>query len=101
MINFICTNGYWMGNKMNEDEIRREKIRNLLTPDVVVCNDCRVKYKEETSCSICGVNMLDPSYKGMVYECPVCGKLYCESCWNKMEEGHMETHKEESKKIFH
>jgi len=91
-----------MGNKMNEDEIRREKIRNLLTPDVVVCKECRETYKEETSCSVCGINMLDPNYKGMVYECPICGKLYCENCWNKMEAGHMEEHKKgEAKKIFH
>ena len=84
------------GVKMNEEEIRREKIRNLLTPDVIVCKDCRDKYKDETSCSVCGINMLDPNYKGMVYECPVCGKLYCESCWSKIEEV-----KQENKGIFH
>jgi len=50
-------------DKMNEDEIRKEKIRNLLTPDVIVCKSCREKYKAETSCAVCGVNMLDPEYK--------------------------------------
>ncbi|RLF33361.1 MAG: hypothetical protein DRN21_02280 [Thermoplasmata archaeon] len=83
-------------DKMNEDEIRKEKIRNLLTPDVIVCKSCREKYKAETSCAVCGVNMLDPEYKGMVYECPVCGKLYCEGCWNKA--GHKE---QATKGIFH
>ncbi|MBC7128568.1 MAG: hypothetical protein H5T45_02400 [Thermoplasmatales archaeon] len=71
---------------MNEEEIRRERIRSLITPDVVVCKDCRERYKEEVSCSICGKNMLDPNYKGLVYECPVCGKLYCQDCWVKIEE---------------
>ena len=80
---------------MNEDDIRKEKIRNLLTPDVLVCKVCRDKYKAETSCAVCSVNMLDPEYKGMVYECPVCSKLYCEKCWGKG------AHKEEGKHLFH
>ncbi|RLF52937.1 MAG: hypothetical protein DRN11_00360 [Thermoplasmata archaeon] len=84
-----------MGKKMNEDEMRKERIINLLTPDVLVCKDCREKYKELTSCAVCGKNMLDPNYKGMVYQCPVCNKLYCEECWNKME-----GIKKESKGIF-
>lgn len=73
--------------KMPENEIKREKIRNLLTPDVQVCGECREKYKEEASCKSCGRNMLEPTYKGMVYECPLCGNLYCEDCWKKMEGG--------------
>ena len=81
---------------MDEDEIRKEKIRNLLTPDVVVCKGCRDTYKNVTSCGACSVNMLNPDYKGMVYECPVCGKLFCESCWDKT--GHK---KQESKGLFH
>lgn len=72
---------------MQEDTIRKEKIRTLLTPDVKVCGTCREKYKEEASCSACGVNMLDPSYSGMVYECPLCNHLYCEQCWGNMEAG--------------
>ncbi|MEA2054721.1 MAG: hypothetical protein U9O96_06400 [Candidatus Thermoplasmatota archaeon] len=71
--------------KMQEEDIKKEKIRNILTPDIQVCGLCREKYKEEASCSSCGCNMLDPSYKGMVYECPLCSKLYCEDCWKKME----------------
>ncbi len=74
------------------DEITKEKIRNILTPDIQVCPACREKYKNEASCSSCGRNMLDPSYKGMVYECPLCGKLYCEECWNSMESGHTHEH---------
>jgi len=95
IIKFICKMQYCVGIRMNEEEIKKEKIRNLLTPDVLVCRDCRERYKEDVSCSVCGKNMLDPSYKGMVYECPVCGKLYCEECWNKMEE------MKEGKKLFH
>lgn len=86
---------------MNEDEIRMEKIRNLLTPDVVVCTSCREIYKDETSCSSCNVNMLDPDYQGMVYECPVCGKLYCQICWNKGVHMDEAQKKKEGKGIFH
>lgn len=70
---------------MPENEIKKDKIRNLLTPDVGVCGGCRENYKEEASCHSCGKNMLDPAYKSMVYECPVCGNFYCEDCWKKME----------------
>ena len=84
-----ATDFYKLSDMMESeiDEITREKIRNILTPDVQVCPTCREKYKEEASCKACGRNMLDPSYKGMVYECPLCGNLYCEDCWNKMEAG--------------
>jgi predicted RNA-binding Zn-ribbon protein involved in translation (DUF1610 family) len=95
--------GIWSGDSMNDDEIKREKIRNLLTPDVAVCGGCREEFKEVTSCAACGTNMLDPGYKGMTYECPVCGRLYCERCWNKGA-AHAEEHehaKKEGKGIFH
>ncbi len=88
---------------MQEDEIRKEKIRNILTPDIQVCPVCREKYQGEASCSSCGRNMLEPSYKGMVYECPLCSQLYCEECWKKMEKegGHAHEHiEEESKGLF-
>ena len=81
---------------MNDTEIRKEKIRNLITPDVLVCKGCRDTYKELTTCAICDTNMLNPDYKGMAYECPICAKLYCEKCWNKAG-----GHKKESKGILH
>ena len=82
---------------MPDENIKREKIRNILTPDVQVCDACREKYKEQASCSVCGVNMLIPSYTGMVYECPLCNNLYCESCWGTLEPGseHERVHAEE------
>ncbi|MCD6512235.1 MAG: hypothetical protein J7K61_01350 [Thermoplasmata archaeon] len=70
-----------------DEEIARERIRNLLTPEIAVCKPCREKYNELASCSVCGKNLLDPEYKGMVYECPICGNLFCEDCWKKMEAG--------------
>ncbi|HDS58702.1 MAG TPA: hypothetical protein ENN54_00170 [Thermoplasmatales archaeon] len=84
---------------MQEENIRKEKIRTILTPDVKVCGDCREKYKQEASCSACGVNMLDPSYSGMVYECPLCNELYCEQCWGHMgaEGGHEHAQAEEKR----
>ena len=84
---------------MNDDEISLEKIRTMLTPDVLVCKDCREKYKDLSTCGGCGTNMLDPEYKGMVYECKVCDKLYCENC-----KDHSDKHskpKKEGKGLFH
>ena len=81
-----------------DEELAKERIRNLLTPEIAVCKPCREKYNELASCSICGKNLLDPNYKGLVYECPICGKLFCEECWNKMEAGEITHHHEE--KVF-
>ncbi|MFO8133470.1 MAG: hypothetical protein R6U10_06025 [Thermoplasmatota archaeon] len=82
---------------MQEEGIKKDKIRSILTPDVQVCGRCREQYKEEASCSACGTNMLNPSYNGMVYECPLCGELYCEACWSKMEPGGEHGHEPEPK----
>lgn len=71
--------------KMPDNDIKKDKIRSLLTPDVHVCGGCKEHYKEEASCHICGKNMLDADYADMVYECPICSQLYCEGCWKKKE----------------
>lgn len=68
---------------MYKNDIKKDSIRKLLTPDVTVCNRCLDKYKAEISCNICGIIMLKPSYEGRVYKCSICGELYCENCWNK------------------
>ena len=70
---------------MPENDIKKEKIREMLTPDVIVCGECLDNYKTDISCSICGIIVLKPSYEGKVYECPICGKLYCETCWGKSQ----------------
>ena len=91
---------------MPDDSITKEKIRNILTPDIKVCGACREKYKEEASCSTCGLNMLDSTYNGMVYECPLCNNLYCQDCWGTMEPGsehehvHVEEKEEKSGGLF-
>ena len=69
----------------NESIPRREEVRSMLTPEVNVCGECQTKYKEYSSCGECGQNMLSPDYTSMVYECPLCGKIYCENCWQKKE----------------
>jgi predicted RNA-binding Zn-ribbon protein involved in translation (DUF1610 family) len=83
---------------MQEESIKKDKIRNILTPDVQVCGGCCEQYKEEASCASCGKNMLHSSYNGMVYECPLCGELYCEACWTKMEPEHKHGHEREPEK---
>jgi predicted RNA-binding Zn-ribbon protein involved in translation (DUF1610 family) len=75
-------------NNMPGDELKKEKVRSMLTPEVLVCGSCQQKYSEQASCAGCGKNMLSPGYNGMVYECPLCGELYFENCWDTMEEHH-------------
>ena len=70
---------------INDEYNRKEKIRNILTPDVIACQKCIDDYRVEISCSKCDIVMLKPDYNGKVYECPICGKLYCENCWDKTE----------------
>lgn len=70
---------------IDEDYNKKEKIRNILTPDVRACEQCIDEYRVDITCSKCSIVMLKPSYNGKVYECPICQKLYCESCWNKMD----------------
>jgi hypothetical protein len=70
---------------INEECNRKQKIRNILTPDVRACQTCINEYNVEITCSKCSIIMLKPDYNGRVYECPICQKLYCESCWNKIE----------------
>lgn len=70
---------------INEEYNRKEKIRNIFTPDVTACKKCIDDYRAEISCSKCGIIMLKPDYNGKVYERSICGKLYCENCWDKTE----------------
>lgn len=67
---------------------KQERVRAMLTPEVEVCGQCQDRYRELATCSACGQNMLSPGYSGMVYECPLCGELYCQSCWDTMESRH-------------
>ena len=70
---------------MPGEELKKDKVRSMLTPEVLVCGGCQDKYADQASCAGCGKNMLHPDYNGMVYECPLCGELYCEACWDKKE----------------
>ncbi len=59
------------------------KLRDLLNPAVVVCGECTDELREYMKCSMCEKDLV--SYEGKVYECPICGNLYCSECWNKLE----------------
>ncbi len=72
-------------DKSEDDYNRKEKVKKILTPDVITCKTCIDDYREDVSCSKCDIVMLKPDYNGRVYECPICGKLYCENCWEKTE----------------
>ncbi|MEA2054808.1 MAG: cold shock domain-containing protein [Candidatus Thermoplasmatota archaeon] len=60
-----------------------DKLRELLSPDTGICKGCADELKDEMKCCMCGRNLL--SYKGKVFECPVCKNFYCSECWDEME----------------
>ena len=41
--------------------------------------------RTEITCSKCGIIMFKPDYDVKVYECPICGKPYCENCIDQIE----------------
>jgi len=61
-----------------------DKLKELLNPTVAgVCRDCEDELKDKMKCSMCGKDLYP--YEGKVYECPICGNLYCSECWDRME----------------
>ncbi|KAA0003785.1 MAG: cold shock domain-containing protein [Thermoplasmata archaeon] len=60
-----------------------EEIKKILKPDEGICKDC-VEEIKKIECASCKKNLF--SYKGKIYECPLCEQLYCEECWQKFEE---------------
>ena len=61
------------------------KVRQLLDPSEQFCRDCEEELHSEMRCSRCERSLFN--YSGTVYECSVCEKLFCDTCWEEMEEG--------------